>query len=146
MIDESRVENGELFISCLLNADISRVYQAWTDPEHLSKWMGPGSVVCESAEVDFCLGGEYRLAMRTDDGLMVAFGVYREIEPDQKLAFTWQWEGGSFTDSMVTISLQEEGGKTRLQLMQTQLPTEEVAQHHTQGWTGSLLNLEDYLK
>lgn len=145
MIEQSEVKDGVLTMSCLFNASISRVYQAWADPAQMGQWMGPGAVTCESADIDLQVGGKYRLAMRTDDGLMTAFGEYREIEPDSRLVFTWQWESGNYTDSLVTLIFTEDRGKTRLQLVHTKLPDQSVAEHHGQGWAGSLGKLETFL-
>jgi|SaaInl5LU_22_DNA_1037371.scaffolds.fasta_scaffold05789_6 uncharacterized protein YndB with AHSA1/START domain len=145
MIENSEVKDGVLTMSCMFDANVSRVYQAWADPSNISQWMGPGTVTCESVDIDLQVGGKYRLAMRTDDGVMTAFGEYREIETDSKLVFTWQWENGSFTDSLVTLNFSEVEGQTRLQLIHTELPDQGVAEHHGQGWTGSLVKLEHFL-
>jgi hypothetical protein len=37
--------------------------RAWTDPEHLRRWWGPGAFTCPEAEVDLRPGGTYRLVM-----------------------------------------------------------------------------------
>lgn len=146
MIEQSELKEGTLFMSCLFDANVSRVYQAWADPSQLSQWMGPGTVTCESVDLDLQVGGKYRLSMRTDDGVMTAFGEYHEIEPDHKLVFTWQWESGSFTDSLVTLIFTDVEGKTRMQLQHAKLPDESVAEHHGQGWKGSLVKLEGFLQ
>jgi uncharacterized protein YndB with AHSA1/START domain len=145
MIEQTEVKDGVLTMSCLFDASVSRVYQAWANPSHISQWMGPGTVTCESVDIDLQVGGKYRLAMRTDDGLMTAIGEYREIETDNKLVFTWQWENGSFSDSLVTLCFTEEQGRTRLKLVHAELPDHSVAEHHGQGWTGSLIKLEGFL-
>lgn len=145
MIEQSEVKDGVLIMSCLFNVKVDRVFQAWTDPRNMSQWMGPGTVTCESADIDLQIGGKYRLAMRTDDGVMIAFGEYREIEADSKLVFTWQWEGGGYTDSLVTLIFTELQGQTRLQLVHRELPDASVAEHHGQGWAGSLTKLEQFL-
>lgn len=145
MIEQSEIKQNILTISCLFDASLSRVYQAWTDPEQMSQWMGPGTVSCESIEMDLKVGGKYRLAMRTDDGLMTAFGEYREIEPNRRLVFTWQWENGSFTDSLVTLGFAELDGQTQMTLVHTGLPDQNITEHHSQGWSGSLVKLEQFL-
>ncbi len=145
MLEESTIQDGQLYISCLLNASIERVYQAWTNPAHIGEWMGPGAVVCESVEMDLREGGQYRLVMRTEEGQHIAVGEYREIATNRRLAFTWHWEGGSFTDSLVTLVFSAVEGKTRLELTHSALPDESVAEHHGQGWTGSLAKLKQFL-
>ncbi len=43
------------------------VFQAWTDPAHLSKWWGPEYVEVTHCEMDVRVGG-YRTCMTDNDG------------------------------------------------------------------------------
>lgn len=145
MIESSRVDGNKLAISWLFDVPVERVWQAWIDPELMSVWMGPGEVNCEFVEADVRLGGTYRIGMNTPNGLMTAYGVYREIDPNKKLVYTWQWENGTYTDSIVTLLFSETDGRTRLELLHTDFPSEEPAQHHSEGWKGCLEKLEQNL-
>jgi uncharacterized protein YndB with AHSA1/START domain len=51
-----------------------RVFQAWTDAEHLRRWFFPsvdGNAV-PHAEVDLRVGGHYRITLQAPDGNITA--------------------------------------------------------------------------
>ena len=146
MIEHSDINNGVINISCLIDAKVSHVFEAWADPSKMSYWMGPGAVTCEAVEIDLRVGGKFSLSMKTDDGIMTAFGEYQEIEPNKKLVFTWQWEDGTFTNSVVNLTFTDLQGKTRLELEHTKLPDPVITGHHHLGWAGSLDKLADFLE
>lgn len=127
------------------SASVDKVYDAWTKPELFSQWMGPGSVKCKKIESNLIRGGEYKIYMETEAGMKVAFGVYEEIIPNEKLSFTWAWEDGNYRDSLVVLSFKREGEGTELALRHTRLPDEPSAQHHKLGWEGSLEKLSAFL-
>lgn len=41
-----------------------RVFEVWTEPEHLFRWWGPPGTAMLEAKVDLRPGGSYRLTMR----------------------------------------------------------------------------------
>ena len=43
-----------------LKAPPAKVFAAWTDPEKVKRWMGPGDVTVLSVETDPRAGGRYR--------------------------------------------------------------------------------------
>jgi uncharacterized protein YndB with AHSA1/START domain len=50
------------------DASAERIFDAWTQPEHLRAWWGPRPVTCSGAEVDLRVGGRYRIANALPDG------------------------------------------------------------------------------
>ena len=66
---EQTSDNAVLEISRRYEAPPERVWQAWTDPQALSQWFGPGeSKSVTRAELDVRPGGDYTIAFRTPDG------------------------------------------------------------------------------
>jgi uncharacterized protein YndB with AHSA1/START domain len=67
---------------------------AWTEPALLERWWtGVGGWVDAKADDDLHVGGRYHLSMRDDGGaLHGVFGVYTDVAPPDRLAFTWTWE------------------------------------------------------
>lgn len=109
------------------------------------KWMGPGNVVCEKVEIDLKVGGQYNINMNTDEGVRIAKGEYKEIVPNEKLVFAWEWEGGTYQNSLVSIVFTNQDNGTLISLHHTLLPNKENAELHTQGWEGCIIKLESYL-
>ena len=145
MLINSTAKENELELSYFIESTSEEVFSAWTDADKMVKWMGPGNVVCEKVEIDLKVGGQYNINMNTDEGVRIAKGEYKEIVPNEKLVFTWEWEGGTFQNSLVSIVFTHQDNGTLISLHHTLLPNKENAQHHTQGWEGCIIKLESYL-
>jgi uncharacterized protein YndB with AHSA1/START domain len=105
----------EIVMSRVFDAPRNLVFEAWTKPELLKRWLGVrggwSMVVCE---VDLRAGGAYRFVWRGPDGAEMGMGgVYREIAPPERLvateSFDEPWYPGEALDTTVLV---EEGGKT----------------------------------
>lgn len=105
----------EIAMSRVFDAPRTLVFDAWTKPELLERWLGVrggwSMVVCE---VDLRVGGAYRFVWRGPDGAEMGMGgVYREIVAPERLvateSFDDPWYSGEALDTTVLV---EEGGKT----------------------------------
>jgi uncharacterized protein YndB with AHSA1/START domain len=129
-----------------LKAPPAKVFTAFTDPEKVKHWMGPGEMKAVSAESDTRVGGRYRWVMRAPTGEEHDVGgVYREVVPNEKLVFTWAWKTTPERESLVTVLLKPEGGGTLLTLMHEQFVDEEARDRHQFGWNGALEKMEKFL-
>ena len=140
-----------LVLTRVLDAPREAVFKAFTDPAQMSRWMGPASITAEVTELDLREAGGYRIVMRgAPDGMHVVSGVYRELEPPQRLVFNWAWEQDAAThraghESLVTVSLRDIGGKTELTLRHEKFDSTQSRDSHGQGWGGSLDKLAQFL-
>jgi uncharacterized protein YndB with AHSA1/START domain len=126
-----------------LKASPAKVFAAWTDPEKIKRWMGPGEVKCVSAESAARAGGRYSVAMRTPEGEEHNVGgVYREVIADEKLVFTWAWKDAPEVESLVTVLFKPDGDGTLLTLTHEHFADEGSRDRHQHGWQGSLDKLE----
>jgi uncharacterized protein YndB with AHSA1/START domain len=122
-----------------INAAPAQVFQARTDPQKMMRWYAPAGAETLHAETDARVGGRFGVRMRTADGQEHdVSGVYREVVPDQKLVFTWQWRSKPEWESLVTITLKRDGEGTILTLIHEQLPDEAEREGHRNGWSGAL--------
>ena len=132
-----------LTIKRRLNAPPAKVYAAWTDPEKVKGWMGPGEIKAKSVECDLRVGGSYRWVMVAPSGEEHDVGgVYRELVPNEKLVFTWTWKSTPERESLVTVLLKPDGTGTLLTLTHEQFFDEEVRDRHNHGWHGALDKME----
>ncbi len=94
-------------------------------------------------------GGAYRLVMhRPDGGTHIGQGVYREVMPPRRLAFTWAWQdatGKPGHETLVTIILRTVGEATEMTLCQEIFESKDACDRHEHGWTGSFEKLEEGL-
>ena len=135
-----------LTIKRRLNAPPAKVFAAWTDPEKVKLWMGPGEIKAAHAESDPRTGGRYRWVMRAPSGEEHdVSGVYREVVPNEKLVFTWAWKTTPERESLVTVLLKPDGGGTLLTLTHEHLFDEESREGHEKGWLGTFEKLERLL-
>jgi uncharacterized protein YndB with AHSA1/START domain len=136
-------ETGSVDIRRTLSAPIDEVFRWWTQPDLLERWMSPSGSV--EAEVDFRVGGTFRIVMR-DAGLEIDHrGEYLEISPPRRLVFTWESRYTAGT-SLVTVLLEPNGDmSTNLQIVHSRLP-KDVAGEHAGGWGTIVDRLERELE
>ena len=143
-------DHRTLIIDRLFDAPRALVFRMWTAPEHAARWWGPQSHDAISCTMDVRPGGAWHRRMRAPDGSIYRkFGVYREVVPPERLVFTYKTEdaaGIPDQETLVTVSLTEEHGKTRLTLHQSLFETVELCVSHTGGWTSCLERFAQYLE
>jgi uncharacterized protein YndB with AHSA1/START domain len=92
------------------------LFEAWSKPEHLMKWFGPKGWPVTMCEVDFRIGGRFRMAMTGSSGIQdTPFGGrYLEIVPNRKLVFDNGFESPGAPKMIMTVTFEESGGRTTL--------------------------------
>lgn len=133
----------ELKLERTLHAPVDRVWAALTEADQITQWYGPGDEFrIEVLEWDCRVGGKYRVAMHHKDGQVhTCFGVFEALEPNQRIAYSWSWEGQPPMDTLVTFALSVDGDRTRLDFTHSGFPAEEAREQHRMGWNGSLERL-----
>jgi uncharacterized protein YndB with AHSA1/START domain len=146
MAVESAILQPSLTLKRRLKAPPAKVFAAWTDPEKMTRWMGPGEISTMRAESDTRVGGRYRIVMQAPNGEEYDVGgVYREVVANEKLVFTWAWKSTPERESLVTLLLKPDGDGTLLTLTHEQFSDEESRDGHEQGWNSSLDKLEKFV-
>lgn len=129
------------------DAPCERVWQAWTDPQALSQWFGPGdggSVT--QAELDVRPGGRYTIAFRTPDSEEHRVsGTYEEVQAPRVLSFTWAWQSTPDRVSFVRVELQPEGAGTRMSFRHDRFFDRKARDDHGRGWAATLAKLDQLL-
>ena len=112
----------EIRFTRLFDAPRHLVFEAMHKPEHIKRWWGilDEGYSVPVCEVDLRPGGAWRFVNRTPKGELVAFyGVYREVNPPERVVFTEIFEPYPDSGSVVTAVFTEENGKTRLTMTAT---------------------------
>jgi len=126
------------------------VWRAWTQAEHLSRWLCPAEFRVIFAENDLRVGGSWRSGMRSPDGEdFIHRGVYLDIDAPSRLAFTHGWEQNSReppAQTTVTVALSESDGRTDMIFIQAGLAGAPSALSHKAGWTGAFEFLAAFLR
>lgn len=141
------MSTATLTLERAFDAPRDAVFAAWTDPEVLRRWWAAGADWdTPVADVDLRPGGRYRLAMR-DPGsgdVFVVGGEYTEVDPPERLVYTWTWEHESqgSEGSVVTVVFHEDGGRTTVHLTHTGFADAAAVARHEHGWKAVIDSLE----
>jgi uncharacterized protein YndB with AHSA1/START domain len=113
------------------------VFALLTDPEKILRWMGT------EAQLEPEPGGLYLVNVT---GARVARGVFREVVPVHRLAYSFGWEDSAEVppgSSLIEIDLIEQPDGTLLRLTHTGLPNAAQCARHEEGWTHYLGRLAE---
>jgi len=104
------------------------VYRAWTDPKQFARWFPPEGFTTAACELAVRPGGTVRIDFRSPPGepfngaVMPGRGEYREVVPNERLAFTLVPEIGDQKMPVVltTVLFEDAGsGRTKLTIHQS---------------------------
>jgi len=158
---ESATSQKTVSIERTFDLPAKKLWQAWAEPESCKKWWGPKDFTCPHCNIDFKVGGKYLNCMRSSEGAEFwSTGVYKEIIPGKKIVFT-----DSFSDKngnaipasdlnmpgywpmelLVTVTFEEIGGKTKMNLQQVGVP-QEMYDECIKGWNECFDKLEENMK
>jgi len=112
----STPSDREIVLTRVFDVPRALLFEAMTKPEHVRRWWGcldehHSVPVCE---IDLRPGGKWRFVGRGPQGEFGFHGVYREIAAPARVVFTEIFDPFPDVESVVTSTLTEEGGKTRL--------------------------------
>lgn len=112
-----RKSERELVITRTFDAPAHLVFEAWTRPELLQRWWTPASlgITFVSCEADVRTGGTYRFVFSHPafEQPVAFFGRYVEVTPFSRIV----WSNEESPDgALTTVTLEENGGRTRLVL------------------------------
>ena len=168
-LDETLRHQDSFVINRSFKAPIETMFDMWTNPEHFAKWLAPTGFNMKFLRADVKEGHSSFYVMENTEGIKM-YGtaeylkiqkpnliVYKQSFRDEKEnlsrhIFDPNWPATMLT--MVTFN-EEENNQTRVtihwSLEKSATPAERETfikgrPGMTQGWTGSLDKLEDYLQ
>ncbi|WP_449282979.1 SRPBCC family protein [Leucobacter sp.] len=107
----------EFSISRVFDAPRELVWRAWTEETELAAWLHPFGVSTDSVSFDVRVGGRYTYTMTNDETgeRFPTGGVFLEVEPFDRLVFTWGEPGAPVdTAPVITLTLVPQGDRTEL--------------------------------
>jgi uncharacterized protein YndB with AHSA1/START domain len=119
-------DDREFVITRVVDAPRRIVFEAWTKPEHVTKWLlGPEGWTMPVCEIDLRPGGTWHYVWRKANGTEMAMsGSVREVVPPERLVTTEKW-GPEWPETVNTVVLTEEDGQTTITLTIT-YPSEDA--------------------
>jgi uncharacterized protein YndB with AHSA1/START domain len=152
----------ELVITRYFDAPREKVWKAWTEPDRVMRWSGPKGFTSPVSKIDLRVGGAYLNCMRSPEGQdFWSTGVYREIVEPARLVYTDSFAdekgnvvpaahyamGGDWPlELLVTVTFEEEGGRTKMTLRHAGIPVGKMSELCEAGWKESFDKLAEVLK
>jgi uncharacterized protein YndB with AHSA1/START domain len=105
----------EVVITRVFDAPREVVFATFTDPELIPRWWGPGNFTTTVEAMDLRPGGLWRYVQRDAEGNEYAFhGVYHDVTAPDRLVYTFEYEGEPGHVLLETVTLDGEGGRTKV--------------------------------
>jgi uncharacterized protein YndB with AHSA1/START domain len=141
------MENSAYVIEQTYQAPASQVWKAITDKDEMKLWY------FDLPEFKPEIGTEFRfMGGPAEDRQYQHICQVTEVIPDQKIAYSWRYDGYE-GNTLVTFELFDEGGQTRLKLTHEGLETfpadnpDFAKENFAEGWTWIIgTSLKEYLQ
>lgn len=122
MINATTADAAVIVMSRMFDASRDKVWAAFTDPKHVSKWYGGHGFTNPVCEMDVRPGGVWRHVMRTPDGQEYRQEfVFVEVSKPEKLVWQSRDHGkvksGGPPTCVMTVTLEEAGKQTKWTLV-----------------------------
>ena len=139
----------EYVLDRMFDAPREMVWQAWTKPELLARWYGPG-VETIIHEFNLQVGGFWLNEMKWGDNSMLSKAVFTKIEPNELLVWdhsaadeNWNVVANPMmpdwpTTLATTVSFEDVGAKTKVRLVWTPV---NATQAELDCFSGAMANM-----
>ena len=129
----------------VLAANPDKVFRAFSNADALAAWFPPYGFICTIQEMDFKVGGKFRMAFInfTTGSNQPFHGEYLEIENNKKIQFTDQFDDANLPGQMITtIELHPVICGTEINILQENIPEAIPTAYCYLGWQESLDKLK----
>ncbi|MCD7059532.1 SRPBCC family protein [Pelagibacterium xiamenense] len=123
------------------------VFSAWTDPARVVRWFGPHEAPAVSFDGEARVGGSYRgcLKNRQTGESYWHTGTYRELVEPERIVMTFRWDEADALDTIITLTFEDTGGKTRMTFHQAPFSDAGSRESHAEGWSEAFERLETFI-
>ena len=148
-------------IERIFDAPRELVWKAWTEPEGFKRWYGPQGFTVPVCEIDLQVGGRKFFGMQSPQGQSMWYvGEFKEIDQPGRLIFSesladeqgnvvpmshYGMPGDAPFETLVTVTLEEVDGRTKMTMRQEGLPAGAASEGATMGWNQAFDKLAEVL-
>lgn len=129
----------------LLTADPEKVFRAFSEPLALASWLPPYGFICHVKEMDFKIGGHYKMSfMNFTTGNSHSFGgTYLEIRLNEFIKFSDKFDDPNLPGEMTTtVTFKKVLCGTEIKIEQSGIPEKIPTEMCYLGWQDSLDKLK----
>ena len=137
-------EKQAVVVEVTVTASIEKVWQYWTEPEHITGWnFASNDWQCPSATNDLRVGGVFSARMEAKDGSsgFDFSGTYTEVVPYERIAYVMAGEDARTVDVTFT-----DVGHGILVTETFETETENPIDMQRAGWQAILDNFKHYVE
>lgn len=147
---DQKENTPQVNVSKDFNVSPEKVFDAWLDPEMLSRWMFGPNVRDEEIirlQTDTEESGTFSFVVRRNGEEINHIGTYREVERPHRLVFTWGVNQEAGDESVVTINIKPTATGCRLTLVHVMdSKWAEYVERTREGWTYMLRKLKEVIR
>ena len=151
---KEKAHSKDLRFTRVLKAPRKKVFEVFTQAEHLVHWWAPKPFTMPFCKIDLKVGGLWSYKFHSPEGIEHdCEAVYREIEPPRKLVLDGSVPdpgGKPFFVIRQTLLLEDKGEETgmvlEVKVLQANPGSEPFLEGAKQGFGMTLSNLEEYLQ
>lgn len=110
-------------------------------------WFGsdPNGKVLD-AKLDVQVNGSFSVTFANSDGTeFTAQGIYKEIEPNIRLVFTWGWANQPEVNELISLEFYPDGDGTLMTFEQSNIDPSTSMHNYEVGWRSTFQKLEKAL-
>lgn len=137
-----------LIMERIFKAPRALVWRALSDPAEALQWLGPREFPAVKYETENRVGGTWRACLegRKEGEELWQGGVIRELVPNEKLSFTFKWDAPDAIETVVTYTLSDAPGGTRMEFRQEPFTSDESRESHSGGWNSTFDRLAEWVQ
>jgi uncharacterized protein YndB with AHSA1/START domain len=136
---------NKITVQAVVNAPIEKVWECWTQPEHIKGWAFAGDWKTPLAENDLKAGGRFKTRMESADGSegFDLTGTYTAVEPSKLIEYDMDASEGEEERRHVKTVFEQtpEGVKVTQTFDPENINSEEFQKA---GWQSILDNFKSY--
>ncbi len=128
----------------VLTSTPEKIWRAFTQPDAFARWLPPNGFTAHVYEMDMQVGGRYRMSFTnfTTGGEMFFGGQYLELQPNECIAYTAQFEDPNLPGEMTTrVTIKSVSVGVEIHATQSGIPAVIPVAACYLGWQESLQNL-----
>lgn len=128
----------------------ARLFEALSRNADIIQWWGHESWAMQDENLDFSREGPWHAAAVGEAGNIYKLsGQVTKVSPHKTIGFTWAWhdpDDRRGPESHVTFTISETARGARLVIDHRDLPSDDIAARHEEGWGGPLSRLARLLE
>lgn len=136
--------NKSITVEAVINAPVEKVWQCWTDPEHIKQWaFASDDWEAPFAENDVREGGKFKTTMAAKDGSSKFdfTGIYTLVTPNDRIEYVMDGE-----DRRQVLARFESEGDTTKVTETFDMEHENSEELQRAGWQAILENFKKHVE